>query len=140
MTTEQLQEVEAREQAAIEGPWKDDPEREDIYHRMHDGTHFGQVLKMGDHGRPVDLNFAAHARQDVPALIAHIHELEAANTWRDVEEELPVADTDVLVCTDRGAVWVARLSESGIWWQDRYALDVTYWRPLPTPPQEKADG
>lgn len=80
MTTERLEEIKRREQAASKGPWARDKSD-------HTGS---QVIARGNHvigwhhrhGRQIDSQvvndweFMAHARQDVPDLVAEVERLK----------------------------------------------------------------
>ena len=79
LTESQLAEIEARVQAATPGPWKSMWEGRD--HQS--GDHF--IMRGTDDaryddlflspGRIEDQDFVAHARQDVPALLAEVRRL-----------------------------------------------------------------
>lgn len=85
MTPEQLAEIEARAEAATPGPWEWDrqwieDEDEAIY--VPQGATLGPTLiQLGDtyEGHRYDCAFIAHARQDIPALIAEVRRLQAEN-------------------------------------------------------------
>jgi hypothetical protein len=82
MTPERLAEIEARTEAATPGPWFADshvvdfgrPYRSDVY------VPFAVVHAHADHRtRQQEINaaFIAHARADVPDLVAEVHRLRA---------------------------------------------------------------
>lgn len=87
MTSEELEQIQARCDAATPGPWTD----------MRDDHHFGQVLAIDyptriDHicdtppcdDREADMRFIAHAREDVPKLLAALREARTeADNWRN---------------------------------------------------------
>ncbi len=68
--------IKARCEAATPGPWKDEYAELEGFASIlrHDGTDWHQVCDADQHDRP----FIAHARSDVPWLLAEIERLEAA--------------------------------------------------------------
>mgnify|MGYP006961905552 CR=1 FL=1 len=93
-----LDAIEARADAATDGPWL-------ASHNLTDDTHDVSVLYSNGigvlvadfHKRPDDARFAAHARTDVPALIAALRKAEAqvahlrgqsreSNGWREMRD------------------------------------------------------
>ncbi len=103
MTAERLEEIEAREQKAAAGPW---------LMRMPPGSVFPQVVRNNpgahngqspitstftgtddpsDEGTPArraNAEFVAHARQDVPALLAYVRLLEGLASDRALDSDL----------------------------------------------------
>ena len=74
--------------------------------------------------------------QDGEALIARIRELDQADRWRDIDEEMPEEDVRVLVWCDDGAdAWPDTASHHNSFFTDEYheLLPVTHWKPV-TPP------
>lgn len=74
--------IEKRANAATEGPWKRDAEQDDtpVVYRDHPAVAgAAEVIFTADWGTEADAEFAAHARQDVPALVARVRELEEEN-------------------------------------------------------------
>ena len=67
MTDEQLQEIQARCEAATAGPW----------HREGDAIAETDNYELGVVPYLPDAEFIAHARTDVPALVAALRELRA---------------------------------------------------------------
>ena len=93
MTPNQLAEIEARAEAATPGPWgiygyigvlQTDGKRRNIIDIGFLGTDergFEISVRVEETGiKPKDADFIAHARTDIPALLAHIRELEAERT------------------------------------------------------------
>ena len=90
MTPDLLAAIEARAHAATEGPWKasdfgypgqDEPSSIIIHHgdfkwESIDGGEFVAALPW-DAQEALDATFIAYARTDVPALLAHVRDLEA---------------------------------------------------------------
>lgn len=85
-----LDAIEARANAATEGPWKHYPrpnsgpfayqnEPFPIVYRDHPTAGVGLVILTADRGTEADVAFSAHARTDVPALVAWVRELEEEN-------------------------------------------------------------
>lgn len=72
--------IKAREQAAAKGPWQ----AENAQDGIEDGCAWGvvscdELVIMHDFVAPFNAEFIAHARQDIPALIAEIEHLRAAH-------------------------------------------------------------
>lgn len=86
-----LQEIEARADAATEGPWY----KEDVSERDVRRTGWGvcirgtwnMVLESVDPNNEHDADFIAHARTDIPVLIAEIRRLQRENF--DLREQVP---------------------------------------------------
>lgn len=82
MDSARLAEIEARAKAATEGPWHSNK-----YGSVGAGKYgtSPMVLESGWDGipsrEPPNLEFAAHARQDIPDLIAYVRELEGQRDW-----------------------------------------------------------
>lgn len=79
MTPERLAEIEARAEAATEGPWKcwnGWPAKPMACERIGPDGGGGLHGVPDIHGCVEDLEFAAHARQDIPDLLAYLRELE----------------------------------------------------------------
>ena len=80
MTDEQLAEIEAREKAATKGPWN--IEQEFVY----EGYYKLKIVGLNDFVIPSlegirghDAQFIAHARTDIPRLLAAVYEQRAEN-------------------------------------------------------------
>jgi len=83
-TTDQLAAIEARAQAATEGPWDYEPfdGAFGVYSlEMQDNGDLSAVIgyyaSEGEGGSKADADFIAHARTDVPALLAMVREQQA---------------------------------------------------------------
>lgn len=75
-----LNAIEARANAATEGPWGTEPTRSDLAVGVvypDEDSVFWDVGYGITGTRPADAEFIAHARKDVPALVAYARELEA---------------------------------------------------------------
>ncbi len=78
MTNEELDEIEARANAATPGPWKHADSRDNEVRLEHGGfpasgySHWSMM-------RPNDATFIAAARQDVPRLIQEVRRLQKDN-------------------------------------------------------------
>lgn len=88
MTQERLDEIEAREAKATEGPWGVDGPAQcgpgdslAVYH-VEDGGTVAYVQPSWD-----DAEFIAHARTDIPALLAEVERLRALITVDDAMVE-----------------------------------------------------
>ena len=92
MTTERLDEIEARANAATQGPWERHPYMGSgaTLAKPNHPFHELNILKTTDDWPPVaaDAEFIAAARTDVPALLAEVRRLQAAA--ERVPEPLPV--------------------------------------------------
>lgn len=71
-----LDAIEKRAIQATAGPWETDASREGTF--IHNGRGFGIIHSSDEDDNFLDLSFAAHARTDVPLLVARVRELEAA--------------------------------------------------------------
>lgn len=72
----------------------------------------------------------------VIAPVERVRELEQADRWRDIDEEMPEEDVRVLVWCDDGAdAWPDTASHHNSFFTDEYRelLPVTHWKPV-TPP------
>lgn len=76
LTDHQLDEIEARAAAATPGPWKRKAELAShiVYVDSPDGTF--SVLWNAEWATDADGEFTAHARKDVPALLAEVRRLQ----------------------------------------------------------------
>lgn len=129
--------IQQRAEQATPGPWK----AEDIGA----GTvacgvvaESGRVIIEHDFVAPNNAEFIAHARTDVPALLAHLALLEAqqtAQTWQPIETALKDG-TSVLVYDD-GAICIAAFVEGH--WYDMVPMmpPPSHWMPLPPAPSPK---
>lgn len=77
LTPEKLDEIEARADAATEGPWKvDEYEALDVWSPA--GLVSSAAPVKTDERKPeADAEFVAHARSDVPALVAEVRRLRS---------------------------------------------------------------
>jgi hypothetical protein len=86
MTDEQIKAIEARCAAATPGPWRAEHKREDDYAAQvtagKDGT-IADLEHAYDEQDMIDATFIAHARTDIPALLAALKAAQAeADKWR----------------------------------------------------------
>jgi len=153
-----LDAIEARAKAATPGPWTADTKYASgdfglivggdlgfARDGVPDGTTWKVAYVCYDNGdRPEDedrawydeedAEFIAHAREDVPALIAELRRLREENRWIPVEERLPER---------RGVYLVYVPGHDYPIHSDYYDGDEfprsrnkrTHWRPLPKPPE-----
>jgi hypothetical protein len=77
-----LAEIRARCEAATGGPWE-------VGHKCEIYTRHYQVGPIGDFWEPADARFTAHAREDIPALLAEVERLREP-LRRCVPDELAV--------------------------------------------------
>lgn len=91
MTDLDLDDIQARADAATEGPWTAHTAGErggDHWYICDEGESIAHVSAndgVNEDQREPDAEFIAHAREDVPALIARVRELETKNTTLGVE-------------------------------------------------------
>lgn len=80
MTEEELEEIEKRANAATEGPWEvvPDPDKPYLDKVVRHYGHLTDLLAQCFHTNG-NATFIAHAREDVPALIAEVRRLRAEN-------------------------------------------------------------
>lgn len=117
MTEDQLSAIEARAKAATPGPWStggtfcpNDPERESVgvWGHIPSGCQSGERIfpcppRMGM--RPRDAYFVAHARTDVPYLVAEVRRLREA-----LDGTLPLVSRGLVdVYCECGAIAIAPL-------------------------------
>lgn len=88
-TNERLAEIQARVNAATEGPWRtrehDPDDRSDVLTAWHDPEDARGYWVICEHAGP-DAEFIAHAREDVPWLLAELVRLRGRE--RDLEDAL----------------------------------------------------
>lgn len=85
MTDEQLREIEERAERATEGPWAVVVKGNTVQSRAIPGVCAGISPKTGN------ASFIAHARTDVPAMVAEIRRLRAIEeAAREVVDAMPV--------------------------------------------------
>lgn len=72
LTDDELTAIRGREQAATPGPWFYHPRTEEIYYGDPGDDRNNYMIC-----NPEDFEFAAHARTDIPALLAEIDRLRA---------------------------------------------------------------
>lgn len=87
MTDQELRAIRERERKATKGPWEVSVpwNKKDRAYVVHHDTEFkdadvfsqGGSLSAGGHARLEDAVFTAHARQDIPALLAEVDRLRA---------------------------------------------------------------
>jgi hypothetical protein len=98
MTDERKQAIRVRCEAATPGPWRSGP----IYYDESEWqiTYADVIIDADETKRiasvyPQNADFIAHARQDVPALLAEIERLEAENTVLRDQTEFEVFKRDM---------------------------------------------
>jgi hypothetical protein len=80
MTAEELNAIRARAEAATPGPWRQGTHAPHAVYR--EGENQGHIAAAGPmaRGTLADVAFIAHARTDIPALLAHVDTLRAVVT------------------------------------------------------------
>ena len=89
MTKEEMGQIKARVEAATEGPWHWDEEREKLVNDFGDSVITIQIGTyalekphlIGYGGCHADEQFIAHAREDMPKLLAEVERLQ--RQWRE---------------------------------------------------------
>ena len=80
LTEEQIAEIRARAEAATPGPWRTEWSDRDAHYRIifnEQGNWLAEVFEEeGDEGDPFDASFIAHARTDIPHLLAALEAAE----------------------------------------------------------------
>lgn len=91
MNAEQLSAIKERAAKAMPGPWY----RGESYEQMYPGYYVaseanGLIVLAEEEGilRDEDVQFIAHAREDVPALVAEVERLQSIIIARDIEYRL----------------------------------------------------
>lgn len=134
MTDQQrIAEITARCEAATPGPWT--VENTNLCRAVIGGT--VELLNWaGD--KPFyskdDFAFIAHAREDIPFLLAEIYRLTEAQRWIPVSERLPDKDVLVLLFLESGNQTKITTSPDFL-----HKETITHWMPLPAAPCGK-DG
>lgn len=85
MNTPDLDAIRARTNAATEGPWRtgSHPDLDfDEYVHAPDGRGLARFFR-----RTADVTFTAHARTDIPNLLAEVDRLRGANTYLTIRNE-----------------------------------------------------
>lgn len=122
MTEQEIAEIEQITEAATLGPWKATFGMD--CRAFITTTDENSDFKVYNHA---DAAFIAHARADIPALLAEIRRLQEADRWIPVAERLPDRWIEVIVAYKDGFTMTERIP---------FDPDVTCWRPLPKPPED----
>lgn len=104
MTEQQLDEIEARTNAATPGPWQGRAELAShiVCTAPKDGTY--SVLWNAEWATEADAAFTAHAREDVPALLAEVRRLRAAmEEIQRLHTDSPMGPCPVCIDADAAA-------------------------------------
>jgi hypothetical protein len=154
LTQAELAAIEARLRAATPGPWYASNALNeyapfcDIVAQDANESWVCEKYSILDGIKTEDCEFIAYARADIPALLAHVRELQAqvdAERWRDVAQEPPVNDgylTEPLLFIVDDVVEQGRRVRytDGQWhWWDEEGCEchgITHWKPWPKPPKE----
>ena len=141
LSDERLAEIEARAAAATPGPWEADgePNNRIVWCGPED-----RVCFMTSNGRGVENgDFIAHARDDIPALLAELKELRAEREWRPIETA-PKDGTRILLAYKGGiqqGYWLDNSDKQWPWsgWKicDQQVPVNSYhkpeaWMPIPS--------
>lgn len=139
-TMDRVSEIRARCEAATPGPWKIG--RESPSGAQNVGTINGVLTAQTT--SESNASFIAHARDDIPYLLARAEKAEAENRWIPVTERLPDKFgrylTTHISTTYKGNKPQKKVSELD-WvgdecgWLINGLHQVTHWRPLPEPPK-----
>ena len=151
MNDNRIAEIQQRCEAATPSPWEvekyyhDEPYEQFIksaavVSTYEDGSK-GTITR-NNWSNPVvaDLEFIAHAREDIPYLLAQLAErdkeierLQESQRWIPVSERLPKKDSNPMRDTDAGIQKVRG------WICHNPRTDITHWKPLPKPPEGGAE-
>lgn len=86
-----------------------------------------------------DFAFIAHAREDIPFLLAELDRLTEALRWIAVAERLP-DDGEWVLALRFGRTHHLACYQHGHWMRRAGLVDkITHWMPLPEPPKEGAE-
>ena len=104
------------------GPWikYDEPVKRDTSAVILDEKN----VCLGDIYDWMNADFIAHARTDIPALLAYIEELESANRWIPVEKSLP--DKEMYLLTLDKQLNIKMVFTKNFSPED----DIICWKPL----------
>jgi hypothetical protein len=161
LTQAELAAIEARLRAATPGPWYASNALNeyapfcDIVAQDANESWVCEKYSILDGIKTEDCEFIAHARADIPALLAHVRELQTqldAERWRDVNDpdaEMPPLLEDatwsdaVLVIgsghlsTAEPVIMISYYHLGGEWTDfEAREMRVAFWRPLPNLPKE----
>lgn len=110
--TDWVDEIEAREKLATTGPWyveySDDPEEPGCVFGIHSPAEDAQIVKTDTGVYPpdfADAEFIAHAREDVPRLVAEVRRLRALLT-----PGAPCSCSPYVYCIHKGIAEARRLA------------------------------
>lgn len=148
LSNDHIAEIEASANAATPGPWEWSEEDNWLVSGSKSilkPTVYSECARTGirNYGRIIvsedNKRFIAHARGNIPALIAEVKRLREERRWIPVSERLPEAYEDVL-CTNQTDKWVSLGDRaSGGMWRDARDSDCeifpTHWMPLPKSPE-----
>jgi hypothetical protein len=108
LTPEALDTIEARTNAATEGPWRSVCDGVSDYHWIKGGNLYRDGITVDIHE---DAEFIAHAREDIPALVVELRRLRTEN------EELRIENEDT-------ATELSNLSEGNVQLFDEQAATI----------------
>ncbi|WP_434132718.1 DUF551 domain-containing protein [Sporomusa sphaeroides] len=147
--------IQARAEKATPGPWKSTNSVIMAYgkcdtcdcdvllgvaktYETTDYDQDGRIFELQGN-RKSNANFIAYARQDIPALLAYIAELEAERQWVPVSERLPEEGQRVDVVTKSwGREINYRFTNDEFTYGEDFFVaikgEITHWMPTPLPP------
>jgi len=135
-----LDAIEARAKAATQGPWEYDGCSVTDWGVTASHTITMEWMPNGrgdgtNERESPDGQFIAHAREDVPALIAELRKLREESRWIPVEERLPEDNVDILMWNDILAEIGHYSLKSRSFVTHGYCTQfATHWQPLPSRP------
>jgi hypothetical protein len=120
-----IEEIKAREQAATPGPWIFEKSQGGYVHNHHITVLYGQADNDEEDAKivmkPQDLEFACHARTDIPALIAEVERLTKEN-----EQNANYAEIYQYICDKYGKNFRALLDKAKAFQAENAILKKAY--------------
>lgn len=74
--------------------------------------------------------------EEIKTLRARIAELEAAQRWIPVAEQIPEENEEGYLICNKDYVYKAWIEEGIFRDAEGFSISATHWRPLPEPPKE----
>lgn len=142
--------IRARCEAATPGEWKEEPNLGGVPCVIAPSQNraIAELYRAHDGQSCVDADFIAHARQDIPALLAEVDRLREAQRWIPVSERLPELRKPILMCDQDGEITIGKYRDEILpygGYENRFCKKgvafrfnenaVTHWMSLPELPE-----